>query len=151
MTPRDVGAGTPIHAGDRQLGLADPSPETQVYWDGVAAHELRVRSCDACGAKLHPRRLICPQCGAEDLTWRRATGTGHIYSVSTLHRAPSEAMRAALPYHLGIVELDEGVHLFTRIHSPDGREPKIGMRVQVGFRRLESDADLPVFELLDGA
>lgn len=92
---------------------------------------------------------MCPTCGSEDLAWHSATGRGTVYSVSKLHRAPNAAMRAAIPYHLGIVELDEGVHLFTRFEpGPSGREPAIGLRVEVRFARLESGVELPVFRVM---
>jgi uncharacterized OB-fold protein len=152
VTDTDFSEGTPVFAGDRQLGLADPTPETRGYWDGVAAGELRVRACTRCGASLHPRRIICPRCGSEDLAWRRAAGRGTIYSVSRVQRAPNAVMRAAVPYFLGIVELDEGVHLFARLDpGPGGREPSIGMRVEVRFARLESGVELPVFRPLGGS
>jgi len=116
---------------------------TQAFWDGSRRHELLIRRCPRCGANLHPRRLICPACGSEELSWIAASGRGVVYSVSTIYRAASNA-RQTVPYHVGIVALDEGVHLFTRF-TDDGGPPDIDDRVAVRFERQSYERELPVF------
>jgi len=69
-----------------------------------------------------------------------------VYSVSTLYRAPTPELAPALPYHLGIVELDEGVYLFTRFETvPGGAAPGISDPVEVAFAESEEGRVLPVF------
>lgn len=136
--------GKPLVVGDFALGIYQPSPETAEYWRGVARHELLVRFCPHCSRAFHPKRIVCTACGASDLTWRRATGKGRIYSFSEVHRAPNAIFAASAPYTVGIVRLDEGVYLFTRFFAGRGAIA-INAPVRVDFRILETGQLLPVF------
>jgi uncharacterized protein len=105
--------------------------------------ELLIQHCPRCGANLHPRRVICPNCGSEELSWVASSGRGVVYSASTIHRAPNPATGA--PYHVGIVALEEGVHLFTRFLSDNGRAPEIDDPVSVRFETQRGGRELPMF------
>lgn len=120
---------------------------TNAFWEGSDRQQLLIRRCKQCGAHLHPRRLICPVCGSETLSWVPASGRGIVYSVSTVYRPPSPAMRDAVPYHVGIVVLEEGVHLFTRFLTGDGAAPDIDDPVAVRFVTQQDGRRLPAFEL----
>src|SRR5947209_1621203 len=100
------------------------TPLRNEFWEGARRHELLIRRCMRCGARLHPRRVVCPSCGAEELAWTAASGRGSVYSVSTVHRAPLPEMQSALPYHIGIVRLEEDVFLFTRFLTSSGGAPE---------------------------
>ena len=39
------------------------SPDTEFFWAGTAAGELRIQRCDGCGALRHPPGPRCPSCG----------------------------------------------------------------------------------------
>ena len=41
-----------------------PTPETQHFWDGTRAGELRLQRCNACGKVYFPPRPFCPACAA---------------------------------------------------------------------------------------
>ncbi len=140
----DWAQGIPMRAGPVSLGLYQPSPETMEYWRGIDRRELMLRHCDHCNRFFHPKRIVCSDCGASDLTWKPASGTGKVYSFSEIHRAPSEAFAAGAPYINGIVRLTEGVHLFTRF-IPDPGPVKIDAPARLDFRVLESKWMLPVF------
>jgi uncharacterized OB-fold protein len=115
------------------------------FWDGVRHHRLLIRMCEQCGSRLHPRRVLCPSCGSSGLAWVPSSGRGVVYSVSTLHRAPDVRAEAALPYHLGIVRLEEEVYMFTRFITGSDVAPQIDSAVEVRFQTLEHDRELPVF------
>lgn len=136
--------GLPVWAGEWFLGLYQPSPETMEFWVGVERRELLLRYCEGCDLWLHPRRIICPGCTSMELEWRRSSGTGTIYSYSRIHRAPTPTLQVIAPYVVGIVRLDERVHLFSRFFEGHGRV-EIGARVKVEFRLLEQRQVLPIF------
>ncbi len=69
---------------------------------------LRFQRCTSCRAVQTLSRFACQQCGAEHLEWHDATGSGTVYAVTVVNRAPTEAFRALLPYTLVLVDLDEG-------------------------------------------
>jgi uncharacterized OB-fold protein len=138
----DWSRGLQLTAGDWFIGLYQPSPETVGFWDGVAQRELRLKHCAACDLHFHPKRIVCTACGSDALGWKRSSGRGQVYSFSEVHRAPSPAFAASVPYTVGLVQLDEGVHLFTRF---EGGKVAIGTPVRVDFRVLELGNLMPVF------
>jgi uncharacterized protein len=141
----DWSTGLPFTAGPYFVGLYQPSPETVGFWEGVAGDELRLKHCTNCGHLWHPKRIVCTDCGSHDLDWVRSEGTGEIYSFSEVHRAPTPAFAASVPYALGLVRLDEGVHLFGRFFTDPGARLEIGARVRLDFRVLELGQKMPVF------
>ena len=42
--------------------VPQPTPETQPFWDGTKAGELRLQRCDACAHVYFPPRPFCPKC-----------------------------------------------------------------------------------------
>jgi uncharacterized OB-fold protein len=139
----DWSRGVPLMAGPYFLGLYQPSPETKDYWDGVAQRELRLKWCPSCQRAHHPKRIVCTFCGNTDLTSTRATGRGAVYSFSEVHRAAVDAFAKAAPYIVGLVRLEEGVHMFTRLIP--SAPVAIDAPVTVDFRVLELGQLLPVF------
>ena len=139
--------GLPMMAGPYFVGLYQPSPETAFFWEGVEAGELRLRKCPTCQRVLHPKRIVCTECGETDLTWVQASGRGTVYSFSEVHRAAVPEFAAATPYVVGLVQLAEGVYLFTRFIPGDVRVA-IGAPVEVAFQALEQGRVLPVFRVV---
>jgi uncharacterized OB-fold protein len=139
----DWSRGVPLMAGPYFLGLYQPSPETKDYWDGVGRGELRLKWCELCQKAHHPKRIVCTFCGNTELSSKRASGRGTVYSFSEVHRAALDAFAKATPYTVGVVRLEEGVHLLTRLFSTI--PIAIGAPVTVAFRVLELGQLLPVF------
>ncbi len=136
-----------VNVGPYTLGLAESSPETEGYWDGVEQDELRLKRCADCGQFLHPRRIVCSACMSLELGWQRVTGEGEVYTFSQVFRAPRPELVRSAPYYVGIVRLKEGVHLFSRLLPEDGGDVVIGAPVTVDFRVLEGGQKLPVFRV----
>jgi len=52
----------------RAKAVPVPTPETQPFWDGCAAGELRLQRCNACdGGHYFPPRPFCPRCLSDDV------------------------------------------------------------------------------------
>jgi len=145
-TQVDWSKGIPLMAGSYFVGLYQPSPETVGFWQGVSDDELHIKHCAACDKVWHPKRIVCTDCGSTDLGWRQAAGTGEVYSFSEVHRAPTPAFASSVPYALGLVRLDEGVHLFTRFV---GGAVTIDTPVTVDFQVLELGNLMPVFKVVE--
>ena len=99
------------------------------FIEGLQCGEVRYQACASCGAAQTLARYACRACGGKELQWRVARGTGRVYSVTTVARAPSDEFRPLAPYALAIVELDEGPRLMG--HAP--ADARIGDRVIAGF------------------
>lgn len=139
--------GTPMMVGPWQLGHADPSPETLEYWRGVERGELLIKRCEDCGRHHHPRRMFCYECGSDRMEWVPSSGTGEIYTFSTVYRAPTEALQAETPYTVGIVRLDEGVFFFARLAPADGEGVSVGAEAHVRFEDIGAHGRMPVFQV----
>ena len=99
------------------------------FVEGLQKGEIRYQACSTCGAAQTLARYACRACGSKELQWRVARGTGRVYSVTTVARAPSDEFRPLAPYALAIVELDEGPRLMGHATA----DARIGDRVIAGF------------------
>jgi uncharacterized OB-fold protein len=106
------------------------------FTDGVAAGVLRYQRCADCGQAITGQRFACTACGSTRLAWHDGAGTGTVWSVSTVHRAPTDAWRAEAPYTLVLVTLDEGPRVMA--HGVPGLV--IGQRVQAAAVELAGTA-----------
>jgi len=118
-----------------------PDAVSRPYWEGIAEGVLRIQHCQACGRYVFYPRAVCPHCGAVDLCWVEARGTGRIHSYTIVHRAPAE-YRDEAPYVVALVELDEGVRMMTRLIDAEPAAVRVEMPVEVAIR---GDPRLPYF------
>jgi uncharacterized OB-fold protein len=118
-----------------------PDADTKPYWDGIAAGELRLQRCEACGEAVFYPRAVCPHCFSGALTWFTAAGTGSVYSYTVAHRGFGDFAEQA-PFTVALIDLDEGVRMMTRIVGT--RNVAIGMRVRMTVEEI-ADVALPCF------
>ncbi|MBI4399409.1 Zn-ribbon domain-containing OB-fold protein [Candidatus Micrarchaeota archaeon] len=97
--------------------------------------------CDNCKINYFPTRKICPKCrrkgSVKDV---RFSGKGKIYSY-TLVTSPPTGFELEAPYILAIVELVEGPKLTTQIVDTKLEEVKIGMPVEMAFRKIQEEGE----------
>jgi uncharacterized protein len=94
--------------------VPQPSPETQLFWDGCAAGELRLQRCQQCAAFYFPPRPFCPTCLSSEVEWRKASGRGTLHTYLINHR-PARGFEDEAPYALAVVQLEEGPRLMSNI------------------------------------
>lgn len=132
-------------APDPKRALPEPTPETQPYWDGAKANELRLQRCDACAHAYFPPRPFCPKCAHRKVSWFKASGRGSLYSYVIHHRA---VPGFTAPYSIAVVQLDEGPRLMTNIvecaQTPEALQ--LDMRVEVVFTPVSETITLPQFK-----
>ncbi|AQZ69689.1 Bll2959 protein [[Actinomadura] parvosata subsp. kistnae] len=128
-----------------------PTPETQPFWDGTAAGELRIQRCEPCARHYFYPRPRCPRCGGDQVEWVRASGRATLYSYVINHR-PAPGFEDDAPYAIAVVELEEGVRMMTNIvgvpNTPEHLE--LDMELRVVFER-RGDVSVPLFEPVGGA
>lgn len=124
--------------------LPQPTPETQNYWDGAKAGELRLQRCGDCSHVYFPARPFCPACSSRDVNWFTASGKGTLFSYVINHRAP-KGFEA--PYIIAVVQLDEGPRMMTNLvdcpQTPDALE--LDMPLEVTFVKATDDISIPQF------
>jgi uncharacterized OB-fold protein len=107
-----------------------------------------VQRCDACGGLVFIPQALCTHCQGGPLTWVESRGRGTLYSFTTVHRPPRPEF--GVPYTVAIVELDEGFHMLTNLIDCPAEEMRIGMPVEVTFRRMSDEITLPLFRPATG-
>ncbi len=129
-----------------QREYPDPivNSETERYWTGCSQGVLLLKKCNACGETHFYPRAVCPGCLSGDTAWYTACGKGRIYSFSIMRRA-------AVPYAIAYVTLDEGVTMMTNIVDCGFDDIAIGQRVELTFRSTAGGQALPVFRPCDPA
>ena len=125
-----------------------PDADTEPFWAGIQAGELRLQRCDACGSAVFYPRAVCPHCLGASLAWFTASGDGTIYSYTVAHRAFGEFADQA-PFTVALVDLDEGVRMMTRITGAGPGGVRIGQRVRMTVATV-GDAALPCFRPAGG-
>jgi uncharacterized protein len=130
--------------------IPQPTPDTQHFWDGTRAGELRLQRCDDCNTTYFPPRAFCPECGSRRVSVFRASGNATLASYVINHR-PHPAWTE--PYAIAIVELAEGPRMMSNIVGcPQTPEALVlDMPLEVCFEKLTDDITLPLFRPAGGA
>jgi uncharacterized OB-fold protein len=97
------------HEGDEPFAglLPAPDADSEPFWTGCAAGELRVQRCGACGRRRMPPRPMCPWCASRDLVWEATSGRGRVWSWVVAHPPLLAFYAEQSPYNVVVVELDE--------------------------------------------
>jgi hypothetical protein len=85
--------------------------ETDGFWEGTAAGELRIQACGACGRWRFPPRVMCPHCQSTEQTWKPVSGRGTIWSFVVPHPPLLPAYSPLAPFPVVAVTLAEDTTL----------------------------------------
>lgn len=89
-------------------------------------------------------RPFCPFCWSEDVAPVKASGTGTLYTYSTVYVNDLAPFKERVPYVAALVELTEGPRLMTTIEVADFDDLRVGMPVTAVFRPVDdTDPDSP--------
>jgi uncharacterized OB-fold protein len=134
---------TPEAAPPEGLLLPLGDEESDGFWEGTAAGELRVQLCLACGALRFPPRVMCPECQSTERGWRALSGSGTIWSFVVVHPPVLPAYAPYAPFPVITVTLVEKPSLRmvgnlvsaagADINSVDPATIEIGQPVRVVF------------------
>lgn len=130
----------------------DPSPLTEPFWAAARERRLVRPYCPACDRSFFTPQIACPRCLSTAWEYRESSGRGVVYSATVVHRAPYPGFTS--PYHVAIVDLEEGWSMLTNIVAAPGardadrlggRPVPIGAPVTVDWLPLDERIVLPVF------
>ena len=82
-------------------GARGPDQQFQHY---LGTGEFRLQQCDHCDQFVFYPRVLCPHCGASELSWNPVSGAGVVYSSTVVRRREEKGG----PYNVAIIELAEG-------------------------------------------
>ncbi len=129
--------------------LPEIRPESQEFWNAANRGELLFQTCEDCGnVQFYPRNY-CTGCTSDKLRWAQSQGEGVVYTFTVVHRPPSAAFKADVPYVIALVDLDEGFRMMMNVRGCGPDEVGIGARVRIIFETIpESEQKLPQAELI---
>jgi uncharacterized OB-fold protein/acyl dehydratase len=109
------------------------SKDTQFFWDGVNAHELRIQKRGDGTLQHPPVPALWLDAGREvqQSDYLVAAGKGTVFSF-VVHHAPKVPGRT-LPFVIALVELDEGVRMLGELRGTDPSTVEIGMPVRATY------------------
>lgn len=116
------------------------------YWEGLRARRLRLPRCEACGTFRFHHTRFCPECGSDRAAWTELSGRGRLWARCVFHQVYFEAFRERVPYGVVIVELEEGVRVYSNL--ADDAHPMdvpIGAPLQAEFEDISDAATLLKF------
>ncbi|MFO1188242.1 MAG: Zn-ribbon domain-containing OB-fold protein [Alphaproteobacteria bacterium] len=115
--------------------------DTVEFWRGCNAERLLYQHCETCGHVQFPPRSLCVKCHGRGLAWRESARRGHIHSFTVVHRPPTAAFKADVPYVLALVDLDEGFRIMCNLIGCPPEKAAIGLAVRITFEaRGEGEA-----------
>jgi len=114
------------------------------FWREIPSRYNLIGSrCPRCDTVFFPPKELCKKCrrGSIDQMIRtKLSGRGTILTHTTVHEAPT-TFEIHVPYHIGLIELEEGPTVLGQIVDCLGEELSIGKKVHSVFRRVSEDGD----------
>ncbi|QBJ97100.1 DNA-binding protein [Rhodococcus sp. ABRD24] len=129
-------SGVPEDLDPKRMLRPTPSRDTQFFWDGVAAHELRIQQRPD-GTLQHPPVPALWKDKSETTDYVIASGRGTVFSF-VVHHAPKVPGRS-LPFVVALVELEEGVRMLGELRVADPSEVTVGMPVEAIYLDFPGD------------
>jgi len=124
-----------------------PDRVTRFFWDGLAAHELRIQRCRRCHHFIHWPMELCPACLSDDLAYDVVSGRGALYSYTVAVHAFHPGVADLVPYLLAFVELEEqeNLRLVSQLVDCAEEDATIGMPLEVVLEEMAPGLTLPLF------
>ena len=120
--------------------------ETLPYWEACRRDELLIQRCNGCSLYQFYPRGICANCWSGNIAWVKAGGKGTVWTFTVTYQNRSPGFSEEVPYVLALVELEEGVKMFTNIVECEPRDVRIGMPVEVTFVKATDQVTIPYFK-----
>ena len=108
------------------------SGETKPFWNAARRGEFMIQHCD--------------NCWSQNIKHVRASGKGTVWTYTVTYQNRSPGFNEEVPYVLALVELEEGVKVFTNIIECNPRDVEIGMPVEVTFVPATPQIHVPMFK-----
>jgi uncharacterized OB-fold protein len=96
--------------------------------------------CRSCANHHFPRHDTCPYCSAEDPVPVELSSTGTLWSWTAV-TAPPPGYEGEVPFGIGVVELDDGIRVITRLTESDPGALTLGTQMQLAVVPLHLDGE----------
>jgi uncharacterized OB-fold protein len=132
--------------------LPRPTPETEDFWAGARAGELRLQRCRECAHVYFPPRPFCPRCSSRSVEAFVASGRGRLHTYVISNR-PAPGFENEGPYAIAVVELEEGPRMMSNIVGVESTPEalQLDMPLEVTFEPATDTITLPKFRPAAGS
>ena len=113
------------------------------YRECARQRRLVFQRCKACGTPRHPPRVLCANCGSDQMAWVPSAGQGAIFSWTVVHQAPHPAFASQVPYAVVVVELEEDVRIVASLRELAPERLELGLPVEVVLEEVSEGVPLP--------
>ena len=121
--------------------------QSKPFWSACNEERLVIQQCKACGTNRFPATHYCANCQSDSYDWVESSGKGKVFSwIIVNHPVPGDIWGDAVPYAVGLIELDEGVRMVSNIIDCDHKKIVGDMRVEVTFEQAGDEFKLPKFK-----
>ena len=125
-----------------------PDLDSQAFWDSCRNHAMALQQCTACKHFRYPPRPLCAHCHNPEAEWKPVSGQGRVYVTLVMCRSPGSAWEQDVPYNISMIELDEGVRIWSNVIGCPPENVKIGDRVAIAYDDVTDSISLPKFQTL---
>jgi hypothetical protein len=124
-----------------------PSPDglTAEFYAHLAAGELRLQRCGACGVWRHPPRVLCGRCASDAWQWTATSGRARVYTWTITHQVLVPPFAEDVPYAVVVVELEEGPRLVTAVRGVEHATLRLDLPVELRIARVSDAIGLHYF------
>lgn len=118
----------------------DPRGSAVTYWrDTNIVLNFHAGRCSECGAYQYPIPRVCSECSTKDqIEEIKLAKTGSVFTFTLDHLEDGKYVNVPVPR--SVVDLEGGGRVFLSMTDGDPQDVKIGMSVEVVFRRLHEGA-----------
>ncbi len=118
------------------------------FWEGAKNNRLMIQKTEISKKFFLYSRAFSGVSPSEPAKWVKSSGKGIIYSFTVSHiPGGSEFYINKTPYIIGSILLNEGVRIMSNIVDCEASKVKIGIPVNVVFKKLDVDIVFPCFTL----
>lgn len=123
--------------------LPEPGEHDRPFWEAARAHRFVLPTCSVCSYRFFPPYPTCPNCQATAIEFLPASGRGTIFGAVVFERPYLRAF--PVPYHVALVQLEEGPMIYGRVLDCTDEEVVAGMKVEIVFEDVTPEITLPQF------
>lgn len=132
---------------DYDKPLPTLTDENRPFWAACREGRLSLQRCGGCGHLRYPINAFCPRCLGDVFNWHDVSGRGSVFSYVVFHQAYHPGFKAAVPYNVALVQLDEGPRMYSNVVGTSNEQVKVGDRVEVTFEPVTPEISIPRFRL----
>lgn len=119
--------------------------DSKPFWESCRAHAMALQQCASCRRYRYPPRSLCPYCHAADAKWGKISGKGRVYVSLVMHHSYGPAWENSVPYNISMIELEEGIRMWSNVIDCSPDDVRIGDRVEIVYEDATDAITLPKF------